>query len=84
METRTATLRVRKSTHQALKTLARQSGLPMQEVLARALEEYGRKSFLEGLASDFAALRADPEAWSCEQEERAVWDATLADGLSDA
>jgi hypothetical protein len=36
---------------------------------------------LEGLAQDFARLKADPLAWQAELEERAVWDATLSDGL---
>lgn len=29
----------------------------------------------------FAALRANPEAWGTEQNERHAWDITLADGL---
>ncbi|WP_254054095.1 hypothetical protein [Singulisphaera sp. GP187] len=53
----------------------------MTEVLGKAIEEYRKKRFLEGLNADFAALREDPAAWVEEQKERAVWDATLADGL---
>ena len=33
------------------------------------------------LNEDFAALRADPKAWQEEQEERALWEKSLADGL---
>jgi hypothetical protein len=53
----------------------------MTEVLERALESYRRQRFLEALNEDFSALRKDPAAWASEQDERAAWDATLADGL---
>ncbi len=53
----------------------------MQQILATAVEEYRRRRFLEGVYADFAALRNDPAAWQQEQQERAEWDATLADGL---
>ena len=42
-----------------------------------------RQRFFEGLNAAFATLQADPEAWAEELAERAMWDATLADGLSD-
>ena len=53
----------------------------MSSVLSSVIEEYRRKLFLEGLNEDFAALRADPEAWRAEEEERRAWDNALADGL---
>jgi hypothetical protein len=37
--------------------------------------------FLEGVASDFAALRADGSAWVDEQAERELWDKTNTAGL---
>jgi hypothetical protein len=46
-----------------------------------AIETYRRKCFLDGLASDFRALRDDPEAWREELEERRLWETTLLDGL---
>jgi hypothetical protein len=42
-----------------------------------------RQRFFEELNAAFATLQADPEAWAEELAERAMWDATLADGLSD-
>jgi hypothetical protein len=47
------------------------------------MNEQQRNEFLSGLNEDFARLRRDAEAWSDEREERAAWDATLADGLED-
>jgi hypothetical protein len=53
----------------------------MHKVLAKALEAYRRQCILEKANAAYAALRADPETWEEEQQERQVWDITLADGL---
>lgn len=45
--------------------------------------ESTRRQFLDEVDRAYACLRADPEAWQAELSERAVWDATLADGLED-
>jgi hypothetical protein len=55
----------------------------MADILAKAIEEYRRQRFLQGLVEDFASLRSRPEAWEEELREREAWDATLADGLQD-
>ena len=77
------TVRIGTTAHRTLQALAEQTGASMQSVLEKAIEEYQRKCFLEGLNADFAALRENPKAWQEEQKERAAWDATLADGLED-
>lgn len=77
------TVRISRTSHQLLQELAAHSGQTMQAVLDEALEAYRRQCFLEGLAADFAALRADPAAWAEEESERAVWDAALLDDLAD-
>ena len=64
-----------------LEELARAERRPIPEVLRDAVEEYRRRSFLESLAADFAALRTDSDAWRGELAERAAWDRTLSDGL---
>jgi hypothetical protein len=61
--------------------LAKETGKSPNEVLERALDDYCRRVFLEGLSADFARLKADPEAWAEELEERKRWEATLMDGL---
>ena len=53
----------------------------MQTVLDRAVEVYRRQSFLDALNEDFTALRAKPDEWEEEMEERKLWEQTLADGL---
>ena len=79
----TMTVRIHEDTHRSLKELARQTGEAMADILARAIEEYRRQRFLQGLSEDFAALRSDAKAWEEELSERRVWDATLGDDLED-
>lgn len=79
----TLTVRIGKEAHEVLRELASQTGESMPTVLAKALEEYRRKRFWEEANAAWAALRADPQAWQEELEERALWDATLMDGLED-
>src|SRR5437868_1763528 len=63
-----------------LEELARQTGQSLQAILGQALEDYRRKVFFEGLAADYAALKADPQAWAEELAERQLCDQTLMDG----
>jgi predicted transcriptional regulator len=74
------TVRIGEKPHKALREIATRSGESMQEVLAKAIEEYRRKRFLENANAAFAALRRAPKAWRQEQRERAAWDVTLGDG----
>ena len=77
------TVRIRPSSHAQLRELAEQSGETMADVLAKAIDFYRRKVFLEGLNADFGVLRSDSKAWKEELAERRSWDATLADDLRD-
>jgi predicted transcriptional regulator len=76
-----ATVRINPRAHKTLRQLARQTGQSMPQILDRAIEEYRRRTFLEGLSEDFTRLRRDRAAWNEELKERAAWDATLADDL---
>ena len=77
------TVRIAPSAHAALREIADAKHIPMTEALTNAVETYRRQVFLEGLASDYAALRADPKAWAEEQADLEVWDTAIADGLED-
>jgi hypothetical protein len=79
----TATVRISSDTRQTLRQISATTGESMQAILDRAVEDYRRRVFLEQANRAFARLREDPEAWAAEQEERAAWDATLADGLDE-
>ena len=63
--------------------LARKVGVPMAEVVERAIEQYRRQQILDAANAQYAALRADPEAWAEIEAERAIWDVTLLDGLEE-
>ena len=77
------TVRIDPATHAALSEIARAKHIPLTEALGQAVERYRRELFLESVASDFAALRADADAWGAEQAERRAWDSTDRDGLPD-
>lgn len=78
-----ATVKIDAETYAKLRATAAETGKPMIEVLAKAVEIYRRQAFLEALSADFAALRGDAEAWQDELAERATWDRALADDLED-
>ena len=52
----------------------------MQVILEQAIESYRRQRFLEGLGADFAVLRENEAEWNDEEQDRSLWDITLADG----
>lgn len=79
----TTTIRVSAETHDTLRNLAQAVGVPMQEILAQAVEQYRRQRLLAATNAAYAALRTDPAAWQQAKEEQAVWDVTLADGLEE-
>lgn len=75
-------MRISIQTKKTVKKLAAQTGRKMQAVLDEAVELYRRQRFLEEANAAFANLRADAEAWSEEQQERALWD-TASSGVKD-
>ncbi len=70
------TVHLSEASQRILQELADQTGQTQEEVLAKALDGYRRKVFFEGLAADYAALKADPEAWAEELAERQLWEMT--------
>jgi hypothetical protein len=57
--------------------------MSLSSTLEKAVETLRRQTILEETNRAYAALRSDPKKWREEQEERAAWEATLADGLED-
>lgn len=80
MTSGSATIRITNRSRETVRELARDMGLQQQEVLDLAVEAYRRQVFLRDANAAFATLRANPEAWNAEQEERAAWDAAVGDG----
>ncbi len=80
----TTTIRVSVKTRDLLHDLARTAGVPMQEIVEQALEQYRRQQLLAATNAAYAAIRVDSEAMQEWQAEQTEWDATIADGLEDA
>ncbi|HET7035820.1 MAG TPA: hypothetical protein VFI42_09095 [Thermomicrobiaceae bacterium] len=55
----------------------------MQDLIAVAVEAMRRKRILEMTNAAYAAMRADPERWQEELDERREWEETLTDGQED-
>lgn len=77
----TTTIRVSTDTHSLLQELSRVSGVSMQIIVERALEQYRRQQVLDAANAAYAALHAQPSAWAEWEQEQAEWEQTLADGL---
>jgi predicted transcriptional regulator len=76
-------VRISDETHELLTELAAKSGESMTVILARAVDAHYRERFFAEFNAAYERLWADPEAAREELEERALWEATLADGLED-
>jgi predicted transcriptional regulator len=77
------TIRVNKKTLDAIKELAEKAETTMTAIVEAAVREYEIKKYWEEYYADYAALRADPQAWAEFQAELSEWDCTLMDGLKD-
>lgn len=77
----TTTIRVTPKTHEILRELAGQEKPPIQALVQKAVSEYRKRQILAQGNLAYAALRADSAAWAEEVEERAAWEATVADQL---
>jgi hypothetical protein len=60
----TTTIRVDKSTHARLVELSRASGASIMDTVHDAAEALRRERFGQAVATEFAELRADPDAWA--------------------
>jgi predicted transcriptional regulator len=79
----TTTIRVPMATRERLQRLASEQSRPIGRIIDTLLDDYEKREFFAGLGEDFARLRADADALKSYEEEVAVWDATLKDGLDD-
>ena len=77
------TVRIDGQTHEALRTLAEHLHMPMQGVLAQAIELFRRQLMVEEANAAYAALRANADAQRELDTERAIFANALMDGLHD-
>jgi predicted DNA-binding protein len=81
MATNSTLVRVNKDVLATLHQLSEQQGLPMQEIVGRAVEHYRRELFFAQAQEALARLQADDGAWRAYQQEIADLDAVAGDGL---
>ncbi len=77
------TVRLRATSHRALKEMAAMTGQSLQDALEQAIEERRRRIYLEGLNADYAALKKNPKLNAEFEKELEAWDVTNSDGLED-
>jgi hypothetical protein len=63
--------------------LTRKESIPMEEIVERAVDHYWREQMLRAANRAYDALRADARNWGEYQQELAVWNVALRDGLED-
>ncbi len=79
----TTTVRVKTTTHNALRERAKERGESLTETLDHLVAEDRRRRLIAGAVRSWNALREDPVAWAEWQAELALWETTSADGLED-
>ena len=71
------TVRIREDTHETLRDLKRQTGEPMPDLVARAVDQFYRSILIAETNCGYAALRSSGETI----EELDELEGSLADGL---
>jgi predicted transcriptional regulator len=73
------TIRVSEPTRDRFAKLAQTTGRPMSQLLDDAADALERRVFFDQLSSRYEALRADANAWSEVEAERAIESGALRD-----
>lgn len=75
------TTRIRESDHELLQGLAEKTGKQHQQIIHEALDAYQRQRLLDEINVAYGRLKANPEDWEEELDERRAWDNALGDGI---
>jgi len=78
-----ATVRVEPKLHTTLRALSNAEQRSISQVIEDAIDRYQKENFWKAMHEGFSRLRADPAAWSEYQDEAALWDSAVGDGLED-
>lgn len=77
----TTTVRIDVQLRERINSLARAAGVSSGELLTQALAAYEERAHWALFEDAAEALRADPDAWAAEQDNRRLWDRSAADGI---
>jgi predicted DNA-binding protein len=83
MTAATTTIRVPATTHERLQRLANEQDRPIGRVIETLLDDFEKRAFFTKLGEDFTRLRADAAASANYDDEVAIWDTALNDGIED-
>lgn len=76
-------IRVSDQAYDKLSEIAQKGGFSRQEIIDQAIKKLERDALLKQANEAYAAIKKDPKKWQDEQEDLALWQATLNDGLED-
>lgn len=76
-------MRITDATSKKLEKLVEMIGKSRQVLVERAVEEFMREQFLRKTNKEYADIKANPQLWAKELQEREEWNGTLKDGLGD-
>ena len=76
-------IRVSNTAYSKLDKIAENTGFSRQEVIDKAVENLERDLIFKQANEAYEAVKKDKKLWEEEQEELALWDTTLEDGLKD-
>jgi len=76
-------IRVSDEAYSKLDQIAHDTGLSRQDIFNKAIINLEREAIFKKANEAYAAIKNDPKQWQEEQEELALWDSTLGDGLND-
>lgn len=79
----TTTVRIGEDAHEVARSLARETGESVREIVERAVNAYHGHWIIEQSNKAFERMqREDPEAWASYQAEREQWQNASADTLA--
>jgi len=80
---KTKLIRINDKTAATLTKLAQETGLSEEVLLEKAIKAFEVEILMKSANKAYRTLKDDPVAWAEHQEELALWDVTLSDGLED-
>lgn len=76
-------VRVSDEAYSKIDQIAQNTGFSRQDIIDKAIINLEREAIFKKANEAYAAIRNDPKLWQEEQEELALWDSSLGDGLED-
>jgi predicted transcriptional regulator len=76
-------IRVSDEAYSKLNQMAKNIGISKQDVVDTAINNLEKETFLKRANDAYATLKKNSKQWLEYQEELALWESTLEDGLKD-